>query len=251
MQTQALAFGKAIGRPGAAKALKVAATKALKAQANNHLKALSKTDEELRVGNYLALFNVRDLEWVRSGANKDGSKGEYFTPDTEFTSAYTKAGVFHVDWEHGVGKAVDGPDAPGVDDVLGYVDYKTAKVDETGVWAERVLNRRNQYMDFLEALIDDGLLGSSTQAVTAGIKRAKDGAIKAWPIYRDTLTVSPADWRMMTDNTVGALKNLVDAHPALKALLPKVEVIDGNAAEQGAYRRTQLRAKALLLTLEE
>ena len=38
----------------------------------NTLKAISKTDDELRVGNYIALFGGRDLE------------DEHFTSDTEF-----------------------------------------------------------------------------------------------------------------------------------------------------------------------
>ena len=218
---------------------------------DNHLKALSKTDDELRVANYLVLFGGRDLEWIRSGKNADGSMGEYFTKSTILESAYTEKGKLNIDWEHGYGKAVDGPGAPGKNDILGFVDWATKKVDDVGVWVERVLDRRNQYMELLELLIDDGLVGNSSKAVGKGIVKIGNGEIKAWPLQSDTLTVSPADWRMMTDNTVGALKNLVDAQPALKALLPKVEVIDGNAAERGAQRLTQLRAKALLLTLEE
>jgi hypothetical protein len=81
----------------------------------NELKAISKTDTELRVGNYIALFGGKDLE------------GEHFTPETDFTSSYTKTGVLYVDWEHGLGKKIDGKSAPGPDDVLGYVDWKTAK----------------------------------------------------------------------------------------------------------------------------
>jgi hypothetical protein len=104
----------------------------------NELKAISKTDDELRVGNYIALFGGKDLE------------GEHFTPRTDFESSYTKTGVLYVDWEHGMGKKVDGKTAPGPDDVLGYVDWKTAKPDEMGMWVERVLDRRNAYMKYIE-----------------------------------------------------------------------------------------------------
>ena len=46
----------------------------------NHLKTISKTDEELRVGNYMVLFGGKDAE------------GDYFTPEKEFESDYTKTG---------------------------------------------------------------------------------------------------------------------------------------------------------------
>ena len=122
-----------------------------KAVESNTLKAIAETDDELRVANYLARFGGRDLEGIASPRiNPDGSKGEYFTPATEFESAYTKTGVLYVDWEHGERPH---PEEPGADDVLGYVDWSTAKADSNGLWVERVLNRRNEYMRFLEELI--------------------------------------------------------------------------------------------------
>ena len=90
----------------------------------NELKAISRTDDELRVANYIVLFGGRDLT------------GEFFTPETVVESAYTKSGILHVDFEHGLD-----PDKVGMgaDEVLGYVDWKTAVVDDTGIFVERVL----------------------------------------------------------------------------------------------------------------
>lgn len=217
---------------------------------SNHLKTISKSEDELRVGNYIVMFGGRDLEWVRSGPNEDGSKGEYFTKNTVLDSPYTSTGVLHVDWEHGIGKAIDGSGSPGKDDVLGTVDWKTARVDDHGVWVERVLNRRNKYMEFIETLVDEGLIGTSSEAVEDGVKRGKNGEIKAWPLRRDTLTVSPADWRMMTENAVEAIKTLADVYPGLKAILPEVTDGDGDAMT-GEIETMQLQAQALLLTLED
>lgn len=170
--------------------------------AKNALKAISRTEDELRVGNYLILFGGRDLEGVAStNVNRDGTRGEYFTPETDLESDYTK-GVLFVDWEHGQDYA------PGPGDVLGVVDWKTARTDERGVWVERVLNRRSQYVRWLEGLIDDGLIGSSTEAVGASMQKADDGAILRWPLRRDTLTVIPMDPRMMTENYLQAFKAL-------------------------------------------
>ena len=213
--------------------------------ADNALKAISKTDEELRVGNYIALFGGKDLE------------GEHFTPQTQFESSYTKTGVLYVDWEHGFGKHTDGDAAPGPDDVLGFVDWKTAKVDELGLWVERVLDRRNQYMQYLETLIEAGLVGSSTEAVTGGVKTTDSGEIQSWPLKRDTMTVMPMEPRMMTENVISAVKGLAKAIPDLEALLPQdtgeVSTADATAgdSESGEYQTLQLRAQAMLALSRE
>jgi DNA-binding transcriptional regulator LsrR (DeoR family) len=92
--------------------------------------------------------------------------------------------------------------------VLGRVDWKTAMVDEKGLFVERVLNRRNKYVRFLEELIRAGLIGTSTEAIPDGVVKAADGEIVAWPLRRDTLTVQPMDPRMIDDNVVTAVKAL-------------------------------------------
>lgn len=204
----------------------------------NTLKAISSTDDELRVGNYIALFGGKDLE------------GEHFTSETDFESSYTKTGVLYVDWEHGAGKQVDGKEAPGPDDMLGYVDWKSRKTDNLGVWVERVLDRRNLYMKYLETLIEAGLIANSTEAIEDGVITTKSGEIKKWPLRKDTLTVMPMEPRMMTENVIGAVKGLAKTYPILEALLPEEsedsthDVTEGDESED--YQDIQLRAQAML-----
>ena len=66
---------------------------------NNPLKALSKSPNELIVGNYMVLFGGKDLV------------GEYFTKNTMFDSGYTDIGMLYVDFEHGLD-----PDGLGIDE---------------------------------------------------------------------------------------------------------------------------------------
>ena len=204
----------------------------------NNLKAISKTDDELRVGNYIALFGGKDLE------------GEHFTKSTNFESPYTKTGRLYVDWEHGMGKDIDGKTAPGPDDVLGYVDWKTAKPDEMGMWVERILDRRNQYVKYLEVLIEAGMIGNSSATTNGGAEVSKSGEITRWPLERDTLTVMPMEPRMMTDNVISAVKGLAEINPILEAMLPeKPEGLTRSATdedESGEYQHIQLRARAIL-----
>ena len=103
--------------------------KSLKTQSLRAFKTISKTQDELRVGNYMALFGGSDIE------------GEHFTKTTDFESVFTRQGKFDINWEHGLGQRLDGEDSPGPNEVLGYVDWKTAVVDRMGLWVERVLDR--------------------------------------------------------------------------------------------------------------
>lgn len=180
---------------------------------SNHLKTVDRTDEELRVANYMVLFDGEDLE------------GERFTKETEFESSYTKTNVVPVDWEHGL--EPDG--GPGRDDVLGKVDWKTANKDENGLWVERVLDRRAQYMEYIESLIEEGLIGTSSEA-TKNAEVGEDGTIKRWPVKRDALTVMPAEPRMLSENAVQAIKALSDRFPNLKSYLP--EDAEGVSADE-------------------
>ena len=173
----------------------------------------------LRVGNYIALWGSpqqRDLEGIGSSKkNADGSIGEFFTPKTVFESDYTKTGQIYLDFEHG--RQPDGI-GPGRNDILGYVDWKSTKKDDVGLWAERVLTRRDQYTQFLGTLIEAGLVGSSSEAVPGQVEKAKNGEIQQFPLMRDSLTVMPMEPRMITENTMQAIKGLREVWPELKAL---------------------------------
>lgn len=181
----------------------------------NELKAVLESPYELVVENHIIMFGGRDLTGVAYSKNADGSSGEFFTKATQLESDYTKANNIYVDFEHG-----RDPDGIGntKGDVLGFVDWKTARIDDEGVIVRRVLNRRHKYMKWLEPLIREGLVGTSSESV--GGKAVKDvtGEIKNWPLKRDTLTVSPMEPRMMSQNVVVALKSMTEELPELKNL---------------------------------
>jgi HK97 family phage major capsid protein len=198
----------------------------------NALKALSKTDDELRVGNYIVLFGGRDLEFVQSGPNPDKSLGTRFAPDVEIESEYTQAGRLPIGFEHGKDPVVGGK-------ALGWVDWSTATRDEKGVFVERVLNRREKYVQFVEELIEAGLIGTSSEAIPDNIKALADGTIISWPLKGDTLTVSPVEPRMMAEfgeNHLRAFKALAEEVPAAKALLSLLPNGDNTDSSKGSAR---------------
>jgi hypothetical protein len=191
---------------------------------DNSLKAISKSDDEIVVANYIVMFGGRDLTgsnmpgFKTHGANLDGTRGEYFTPETNIKSAYTQIGVFPVDWEHG---QMESQGEPGRE-AIGYVDWKTAVKDDVGWFVHRVLNRRNMYVAALDeaGLIDNGLIGTSSEADPTRAMVGRNGEIVSWPITKDTLTVTPFDPRMMGENAVKKIEKFKSLYPELAALLP-------------------------------
>lgn len=169
----------------------------------NNLKAVSKTDTELRVGNYMVLFGGKDLV------------GEFFTKNTEFSSSYTDIGLMYVDFEHGRDSEKTGNSQ---NNILGVVDWKTARIDDTGIFVERVLNRRSQYVQHLEKLIEAGIVGTSSEAVSSGVRKKASGEIVSWPLMRDSLTVTPMEPRMIGENVLVAAKALAEFFPTSKTL---------------------------------
>ena len=111
--------------------------------------------------------------------------------------------MLYVDWEHG-------RDDLNKDEVLGYVDWKSAEDLERGKWVKRVLNRRNKYVQWLKTLVEAGLIGTSSEPVQSRVQKSTDGHITRWPLMRDSLTVNPMDYRMLDDKTLEALKALSD-----------------------------------------
>jgi len=222
----------------------------------NALKAISRTDDELRVGNYIVLFGTRDLEGHGSHrVNPDGTKGEYFTPETDFESSYTKAGAVFVDWEHGHDYDEQNDIGP-AGEVLGVVDWKTARRDKMGLWVERILNRRSAYVKWVESLIEDGLIGSSSEAVPDGVQKAADGAILRWPVKRDTFTVEPMEFRNMKEfgpNQIQAFKALGIDVPDDNAPEPEQEPEASPEADTSAVdvARARARAQRFLISLTE
>lgn len=175
----------------------------------NYLKVLDdqSTESELVVEGYLALYGGRDLT------------GEYFTKNTQFESEYTRQDVVLIDWEHGF--QPDGPESPDEDDVLGRVNWKTAKSDDTGLLVQRILDRRNRYVsEIIEPLARAEMLGSSSEAIPKGVRKSESGEIQIWPLKRDSFTVNPAEPKLLTSYQMQVIKSLVEKYPALKSHFP-------------------------------
>ena len=166
----------------------------------NELRITKRAGSDLHVAGYLAAF---------------GSNG--LNRHTRFDSGYTAAGRLPVSWA-GV---------PEQDGLIGFVDWKTARADEKGLFVERVISRRQRYIKWLEELLEAGAIGSSAQPVTASVVKAA-GIVRAWPIRSELLTVN---------SSVGGVASAVKA---LAWSLP-------SAAKQWQQRERMLLELDLLL----
>lgn len=175
----------------------------------NALKSLSKTENDLIVGNYIVLFGGADLV------------GDFFTKNTNLHSKYTDIGFLYEDFEHGFD---DDDIGNSPDNVLGVVNWKSAKVDDKGVFVERVLNRRAEYIGFLEELIDAGIIGTSSEAIHGQVLRKSSGEILNWPLKRDSLTLTPMEPRMLTENVIRNVKSLFTLFPNSKSIASALRI---------------------------
>lgn len=216
------------------------------AQRGNALKAVKQTEDELFVENYIVLFGGRDLSGIASGdKNEDGSVGEFFTKNTELESSYTKSvGRLPITWEHG---EYGDQGEPGRHEALGYVDWKTVLIDDTGVFVQRVLDRRNRYIKMLEELIEQRLISSSSEAIPGEVKKASNGELLRWLLSGDALTVAPMEPRNLSSNTLATIKALVEVG-VLKAA--KETMPGGGPPGEDGLMVARLRLKQKLLNLQ-
>ncbi len=179
------------------------------------LKFIKAEDNELILEGYLALWGGVDFDI------------QHFKTETDFESSYTKTGRLLIDWEHGQepDEEEDGTkiQQPGRDDILGYVDWLTARKDDIGLLARHVLDRRKKYVkELVEPLARAELLATSTEAVQPRVKVEDDGWLSRWPLKRQSITVMPAEPRLMTESQLSIIKSLAEQYPTyLKAFVPE------------------------------
>src|SRR5690606_25637772 len=118
---------------------------------------------------------------------------------------------------------------PGRHDILGYVDWSTARKDEIGLLVEHVLDRRNKYVSgLIEPLARMKALGTSSEAIPGQVVRTLDGKIEKWPLHRQTLTVEPAEPR--TVEFTHFIKSITEEFPELA---PELETVTSEPVGEG------------------
>ncbi len=184
------------------------------------VKAVGLTPKQL--DSWLAGEISRRIMVVPFGGPLPGGKagldldGEYFDEETDIYGPYPALRRTRdrlVDWHHDNDKGVPAsvPSMKGA--ILGRITLdegpSTLKADDgdyDGIAADFWANAGERRLALVRALQMRGAhIFGSTQAVVAGVRKADDGHIEQWPVYRHTLSTSP-------QNTFAVV-------PPLKALL--------------------------------
>ena len=162
--------------------------------------AIKAMDEAtITIGGYGVVFGGVDLT------------GEQFTADCDFWLEKLP-GPRPVLYDHGGEPTLKAA-------VLG----ATTKIeaDEAGLWVEAQLQRSAQYADYVLELLQAGVLGYSSGALSHLVERVHGpGAtvIKSWPIGEFSLTPTPAEPRTLGVAEIRALAEFADG---LRAWLPE------------------------------
>jgi hypothetical protein len=168
------------------------------------IKALDDSGD--RVGGYLVLFGDAQRRDLTPVPNPDGSKGEYFTPETNFCLDWP-VGQRPMLYHHGLDNSVKVA-------AVGVIDKVEA--DDVGVWAEAQLDKRNRYTAKVKDLVLKGALGWSSGSISHLVKKARDGRILQWPIVEGSATPTPMEPRG-TDIAAVPTKALWEARPIIQA----------------------------------
>jgi phage head maturation protease len=184
----------------------------------------SQDEQKAVVAGWGVVFDGSDLE------------GESFNTKTDFMLDLVPSKL--VLYDHGLNKTIKNV----------FLGYAKANTRDKGVWVEAELLKNQNYIDEVLLLIEKGALGWSSGSV--GHLVEKEGTwIKRWPIVEFSLTPTPAEPRTLG---VERIKSLAKEFPNLKALLESEQTTELNAMEleTNADKYLQLRAEALLLTME-
>ena len=161
----------------------------------------TRTADGLHVGGYLVRF---------SGPDALDLTGDHFSADTDFDREFpTKlSGYFHHGMDNHFGKAK-----------LSKVDTRR---DDFGIWAETILQERDEYEKFVADLAIAGKLGWSSGSAGHLVEREPSGKgykITKWPLVEASLTHTPAEPR----NRAIPLKSLLSVEPQQAAEEPREE----------------------------
>jgi HK97 family phage major capsid protein len=195
-------------------------------QYGDAIKSIEETPDGLKVGGYLVRFSTLD---------DTDLAGDYFTADTDFGEAEKSDGWFN----HRKPVYFKNVEAKAYKSRIGSVSLRK---DNVGVWAETVLQARNEYEQEILKLAKAGKLGWSSGTASHLVEREQTGKsyrITAWPLGLDaSLTPTPAEPR----NGVMSIKSLIPAGGVAEAEQNQPEPTN----MENAMEATEVDVKAIV-----
>ena len=128
-------------------------------------------------------------------------EAEYFTRDTNFWDDTLGQSPRPLTWDHAQDKSMRAD--PRIGTINEFGD------DDIGRWYVAKLERSHLYRKAIDALIDERVLGTSSDSAPQYVERVRTGKstwLKTWPWFAGALTEAPAEPRMI--DTVEYFKSL-------------------------------------------
>ena len=173
------------------------------------------TDEQIKQiasAKFVGPDRIFHYAFLWGDENSSDLTREFFTKDTDLWDNILGKSARPLTWDHAqdptfksnpiIGKTVDWGD------------------DELGRWTLSVLDNAHMYYRAISELIDNGIIGTSSDSAPQYVEREKRGKsawLKTWPWFASALTATPCEPRMI--GTVDFFKNL-------GVILPDPEALD-------------------------
>lgn len=157
----------------------------------SYAKSLGISLPELAV-KYVALDEIKGYTFLWGSPKLTDIEMEYFTKDTNFWDESLGKSSRPLTWDHSQDENFKA--AP----IIGLInDFGD---DEIGRWYVAKLDRSHKYRKAIDALIEAGKLGTSSDSAPQYVQRVKTGKstwLKEWPWFASALTDTPAEPRMI------------------------------------------------------
>lgn len=154
---------------------------------------------------YVARDEIKGYTFLWGGPKLTDVEVEYFTPDTDFWDKVLGKSARPLTWDHAQDETFKAH--PVIGQITDWGD------DELGRWYVAKMDRSHKYRKMIDALIEQGVLGTSSDSAPQYIQRVQTGKstwLKEWAWFASALTDTPAEPRM-----IGSLEYLKSLGVAL------------------------------------
>lgn len=141
---------------------------------------------------YVALDQIKGYTYLWGNPKVTDIEMEYFTKDTNFWDETLGKSPRPLTWDHAQDDSLKAH--PVIGQITDFGD------DEIGRWYVAKLDRSHKYRKAIDALIEAGKLGTSSDSAPQYVQRVKTGKstwLKEWPWFASALTDTPAEPRMI------------------------------------------------------
>jgi hypothetical protein len=141
---------------------------------------------------YVSLDTIKGYTFLWGGQSVTDVEREYFTRDSNFWDDRLGQSPRPLTWDHAQDESFKAH--PVIGTIGEWGD------DEFGRWYAAKLDRSHQYRKMIDALIEQGALGTSSDSAPQYIQRVQTGKatwLKEWPWFASALTNTPAEPRMI------------------------------------------------------